>query len=297
MQSDTACECVSATSADSAIARYFGNVFVLFGKDGEQIWNDEGIDHLFDWLKGYGKWFAKTVCTSEEWRYLLFGREIQLTGFPLKFLDTKMSSFADMAKIVGIGLTVGLTAKDCIDNSELFGDIFNRFRVNKFIVVMDEKFDDGDGLRNFITRAVSMNLRFDLFGSYGKLESFKIFDMDEINSQNVTIIVYGRKPDLVYKFHPQPCSNFFNVVISPTGHIYPCFGLNEMQDQSLGTIHNPFEESDFATGAQKLDYESLAKNGFSCDNHQQLKIPSSFTLPLMCSIHRHNVKNACATTA
>lgn len=232
--------------------RVVNNIVVLSDKS----WNSAQmfifLDKLRVWLTRWCEWFLEENNILEEkkfWR--LLRRAITINYIDILSTPEEFSSFSKFSMSMGYRVQCVMHITSCINELKQLTIFTDTVPLSGVVLKLDDELATNNiscEIKKVVDILVAKGIMIMLSGSISRWMKTGIFGVPSLNSSTFTILPPSDR-ETYYTNSAQsksvlpngmlkaaPCSRKMNLVVTPSGWIYPCHGLVDMQEWRVGHI-------------------------------------------------------------
>ena len=263
--------------------------------------------HLYrvdSWLERWYLWFLDYSGVNDNknlWR--LYHRSLTISGIEPFIALKSLARLNTSARRFGYAFAYELSLLSCLDHLRDYLDFLEEISVTNLIFKLHLKRGDSvsalerSSIKTIISKAIEKKILIILSGSPLLWKSTGALDLS-LNSKTFTLI-----PDLRVQqgaltnisrelftveydsnILAAPCSRRMNLVIIPSGSIYPCAGLVGYDQWELGKLEQPIENMAVCDSKVQKSLANLIKYGPNVVFNQFKGDQNG--LPAACNAHR-----------
>lgn len=272
------------------------------------------LNVITNWLSRYDSWWTKvTGINRGKNLHLLYGRYLTCTGPRLLRFTRELLDIALFSSRMGYIYSLKVDLYESVEQRKLFNQLMNSGHVDVISIEVNtmKKKHEFSKYLSLIEAIIKKGISLNLLGPVNFWKKVGILDSPILNSSCFRIIPpmskkieylnYQRRSTFneptisnrnrkgkyfIYSFNP--CSERFQIYISPFGDLYPCKGLIGIPSCKIGTIYDNIESTVFGGGKDNiLDFRNLAKNGPKLEFDETISDYQG--LPPICFFHRNSI--------
>lgn len=288
--------------------QFFRNIIITFDSSWSEERTTAHLDEIRSWIENFYLWIldCSDILNGNNLE-LLYHRSLYFSERPsFSALDSvlKLTKFSQSS---GYTILYEVSILTCLNDMDGYSDFIEKVSVNRICFRLPLKIDDSvslllrENINLIMTKAIDKGLLIMLAGSLLQWKNTGILDNLSLNSKSFTFV-----PETLTKtkslgnisqdsFSDEnepilaaPCSRRMNLIITPSGSLYPCFGLIGCKEWELGTIRQPIETTLLCDRNTHLALVTFFKKGpqVYCEKSGN----DQASLPVACIAHKAALK-------